>query len=515
MAYRIVGLTHTPDGKALIRTPRSTKVGIGVPKGKDIYAFVDNNGKFAIATNHGKDVARFDTIEQAREKYREKLKTAEDRKYPAKLPYFIFTKLTATGWFEPDWEAMAKHGPTPTEIDIIFLHDDPFDARLEMWATTGLQCSGDGINAQRILSLAETAEERKAADQAKREGLKTFPILNGCREHGCRFAQGDSPLCKPHGQLRFQLLSRPTLGGNAQFDTTGFRSVANIASCLEEMKGFTNGRVAGIPLKLVLRPHTVAVFDKKKNMKVSSIAYNVSVEFRTEQAEQLKQVLIESANKWATSGGSEYPQALPDSRSLPAPELPPDEDNFDEPTGFSEAQTAQMMEAEFYPTPGDGEEDTAPEYPVDDGDTFEDHSTDELPPDDEDFSEPGEPNIDRTVQVKTEDAVEGLLSQLQQANQAKKEAEEAKRLAAEAAAQATATPKVDDPPPFEITDDDLPPILANPEPEPEPAPEPPKPRAAATRKATPALAPAPTPAPAAAPKPAAGRNLFGNNGDWD
>lgn len=446
MAYRIYGLTHDENDQPIVRTPRSVKVGIGIPKGKDIYAYMDDDGKYCISIpgDGGRQVWRSESIEEAREKYREMYGKVPERRFPSKLPHFIFTKLAGNGAFVPDWEAIRDHGPKPTEIDIIFLTDDPFDATLQMWAKTGLQCSGDGRDAQRILSLARTPEEKRLAKEAAAEGRTTFPILQGCRNYGCEYAQGDAPLCKPHGLLRFQLVSRPTLGGSAQYDTTSFRSIANLASCLEQIKQFTQGRVAGIPLKMILRPHTVTV-KGRDGKPATSIAYNVSVEFRTEQAEQLKQALIESANRWAVSGGTEIPKALPSAmKSLPEPELPP-EDGEDFGGYETEAQQAEALTAEFYAV-----EDTE-----DVGDPTEGIPGDEFPAEDgDDFGGPTAPTVDDQVEQRTEDKVGGLLAQLEAAQKAK---EAAKAALEEAAEDAEATPSQDDPP-FEISQSDAPPV---------------------------------------------------------
>lgn len=481
MAYKIYGLTYTEDDKPIIRTPRSTKVGIGVPKGPDLYAFIDKEGKFCISTgdpqfkqnkeDRGPTVFRFDTLEEAQVRYRQMGKTVVHRKFPAKLPHFIFTKLTATNFFEPDWDAMAKHGVMPTEIDVIFLHDDPFHAQFEMWASSGLQCHGDGRDALRLNALAKTPEEKTLAKESEARGEKVFPILNGCWSKGCPYANPETGLCKPHGKLSFQLIARPTLGGTAQYDTTGFRTVGNISSCLEEFKAFTGGRVAGIPLKLIVRPHTVTIKDRSGKA-IASIAYNVSLEFRTEHAEQLKQSLIEQANKWAASEGTEYPKALPESRGLPAPELSPDDED-----DYSEEQRAAMMEAEFYPVEEDSEESPAedpnadlPEDAVDaeDGSVPE---VDDLPPDNEDFGEPGAPDADRKAATATDEKVNDLVAQLKRA--------QAKKQAAEQTAKEAPPPEPD---PMELQAEDAV------EPEPVKAPEPPKvePKPKATPKAAPA-----------------------------
>src|SRR6185437_12675543 len=168
---------------------------------------------------------------------------------------------------------------------------------------------------------------------------------------GCRFAIGDKRQCKPHGKLTFQLMNAPTLGGSCQFDTTGFRSIAQLAGSLDQIRLMTGrgnpeaGSVAGIPLKFVLRPYKVQVGDK------SSIQYGVSLEFRAKSLEEMARLLHAHRAEFrqlialpaaASAIESEPVSILPDEDSYLPEEVPGD------PGAIETPEEAAAMTGEFY-----------------------------------------------------------------------------------------------------------------------------------------------------------------------
>jgi hypothetical protein len=190
---------------------------------------------------------------------------------------------------------------------------------------------------------AQSQDERPLAEQARKQNQRFFPIVEGCYTAGCRFAIGDKRQCKPHGKLTFQLMNAPTLGGSCQFDTTGFRSIAQLAGSLDQIRLITGrgnpeaGSVAGIPLKFVLRPYRVQVGDK------SSIQYGVSLEFRAKSLEEMARLLHAHA--------AEFRQLV----ALPAPgsamecepvSAVPEEDSYVSEEPPVDASTIEVQEAE-------------------------------------------------------------------------------------------------------------------------------------------------------------------------
>lgn len=305
---KLYGVTHDPvTGEPKVVEPRTTKLGIGLPKGKALHAYIDTEGLWVIQVGFGSASKRerVATQREAQKKYRELYKSAPDRKYPERIPYFTFSRLSPSGEMEPDWDVIADHGPMPTEIDIIFLVDEPFEAAYQMWTAAEKKCWGDGKVAMRVNSMASTPAEKKMAAEAQARGEKYFP-LESCWLAGCPYSKssGDRPsACRPMGWLRFQLVKSPRLGGSATFSTSGYRSINQLFSTIEIFKRVTGrgdperGYVAGIPLKMVLRPYRIQHNGK------SATQYAVSLEFRAASALALKQNIARDGMQFRLAGG--------------------------------------------------------------------------------------------------------------------------------------------------------------------------------------------------------------------
>lgn len=332
---RLFGITHeTTGGAAIVRLPKVLKVGIGLSKGKAIHVYIDAAHKWVVMSGAKDLKERLDTKEAARTSYRKALLTCGERKFPAKLPYFTFTTPNAEGEYEPDFDAIEAHGPLPTAIDIVFTNDSPFEAAMEMWTAAEKKCWGDGVNAMRVLAMANTPEQKKLAEQAKAAGEKYFPIIGGCREGGCSFAGGAKPSCKPHGRLHFQPIRLLRLGGSCQFDTTGYRSISNLSACLDTLKGLTRpdaherGLIAGVPLKLVVRPYRLRQPDGKPGK-----AWALHLEYRPETVRKLRTQLLDAAMEFHPAVGEGMREPIQPTLQIPAAER--------------EAIDAKMMAAEF------------------------------------------------------------------------------------------------------------------------------------------------------------------------
>lgn len=351
----MIGLTHTPDARPIIREAKVLKVGIGYPRGKAADVFVDNDGAWNIRVGkygadkklHFETVAKFPTrdkehnvITGARAKaeaaFRRAWKEADVCTYPRKVAYFQFTRpiMSDDGVevYVPDFDAIEAHsfrerpGP-PTEIDIMFLDDAPFSGSYQMWSASELKCSGDGENALRVLSMATTPEEKALASEAQAHGNKHFPVIGGCWTYNCPYSTAP---CKPGASIKFQLVSSIRVGGTAFFHTSSFRSIIQIFSAIERIKDLTGGRIAGIPLKMVVRSHVTNHNNQK------AIQQNVSIEFRASDMDSLRKDLIEQAWKFRqTAAIAETPVRMI--------EAAPDSDG--------ELMSPQAITAEFYPEP--------------------------------------------------------------------------------------------------------------------------------------------------------------------
>jgi hypothetical protein len=313
---RCYGITHDIDDNPIVRVPKVVKVQIGQVKGPDVSVYIgkDNLWKVGYRGSDSKQYLLYSGKDkaQARDAYAVAVKSCInkepavfggvkgpaciERKFPQKLSYFTFSKQNGDGSYEPDFDTIETHGHCPQEIEIVFTHDEPFWAQYQMWSASELRCSGDGINAMRSVALPAGYED--ACRHAVEQHQKMFPIVNGCKLHGCQYAvpgrdrngNDTAPQCKPHGRLQFQLVSSLRLGGTAQFDTTSYRSTSQLFSCIYQFLQFTGngnpdrGFIAGIPLKLKLT--------KFKHSK--GHAYAVSLEFRAESINAMREKIVDA-----------------------------------------------------------------------------------------------------------------------------------------------------------------------------------------------------------------------------
>lgn len=325
----MVGLTHTTEGRPVIRETKVLKVGIGHARGKACDVFVNGDGKWVVrSATEGPDrklkfdnVTTHETRAEAEAAFRVAWKKAPVCSYPRKTQYFNFTRpvMGESGEqiYVPDFEAIEAHsfadphkpGP-PTEIDIFFLDNEPLEQAYQMWSASELKCSGDGEHALRSISLAKTPEEQAEAKKALAAGLKVFPIVNGCYTQGCPYAKETTvngrtqpAPCGPSATIKFQLTRSMRVPGTAFFHTGSFRSIPQISSALERIKSLNRGRVSRIPLKMVVRSH------KSNHNGQAAVQQNVSIEFRPEDMEHLRQTLLDQA--WKFEGSMALGPAAP------------------------------------------------------------------------------------------------------------------------------------------------------------------------------------------------------------
>jgi len=432
----LYGLTHDAlTGAEIIRVPRTVKVGIGRPAGPDIFVFINMAGKWSVETGlrdqDGKrqaKIVRFDKREAAVTYYREQRKTVQELRYPMKLAYFTFSKPMGDGSLDPDWDAIERHGALPTEIDIVFMDNEPLRAAYEMWAASGIQCRGDGINAERILSMA-TDDQKELVEEAKGLGSKFFTIHEGCCLRGCPYAQPTevrkrevSPLCKPHASLSFQLINDIRLGAQARFDTTSAKSIAQLHSSLLVLRSFTGGGsaergfVSGIPLRLFLRPW------KTNHNGQTGKAYAVSIEVRAESIEALRRKII--------AAGADFRQAL--QLGEPAKQIAAPVTTEEMPEEVSGAEGSSTV-AEFYPEAHQAEQS--------------DQEMDEPPEEGGEPDAEGEQATESTELAKVAEATDKVKDDLKAKLQGRRTRQAAQPVAEPPAPPATPAPSVPTAPP--------------------------------------------------------------------
>lgn len=367
----LYGITHHPDGAPIVRTPKVLRVGIGLPRGPAINFWIGTDKKWYCRQGKlegGKlkfDTSSFASREDCEDYYNAAIerRSVPDCTYPRKIGYFTFTRqrvlADASVLMEPAWDVIEACGPMPTEIDIVLLADTPLDGAYQMWTKSELKCHGDGINAERVLELAgrewlgvkPPVSEPELAAEAKARGERFFPVVGRCWTNGCPYArewQGQSGKmnpspCKPNGDLKFQMLNNIRVGGTAYFHTTGIRSIQYLASCLEDIRALTGGRLKGIPLKMVVRPFRSAHGGQ------AATQFSVNLEFRADNIEGLRRNLIEQAMKFqqvAQLTAAVLPQLpAPPQSQLAAPGQ--DEDAGGAAEEDDEATQAAILNAEF------------------------------------------------------------------------------------------------------------------------------------------------------------------------
>ena len=347
----LIGLTHTRDGIALVREPRTIKVGIGIAKGRAIQVFIFKNewhvrfGQWVKDPAGGKDKLKMVTVVRASDRkeaeayYLANRDKAAVSNRPQELPYFTFTKRrisVETGKpvevFEPDFDAIEQHGECPQSIDIILMNDNPLKLEFAMWSQTELRCHGDGLVALRIAAMGTKDQQ----DECKRTGEKYF-VHTPCDFDGCPLRRKE---CKPNGVLEFQLASSLRIGSTAYFTTTGEVSCGQLFSNVlkfKEWAEFAGGSIRGLPVRMNLSSF------KANHNGIPAVKPCVSLEMRAQDMAALKKMLLESV--WTPKMIGAAPLQIQSA----------DEDVVE----VSTEAMAPAIAAEFYPdaTESDDEED--------------------------------------------------------------------------------------------------------------------------------------------------------------
>jgi len=268
----IMGLTIDEAGKPMQPVLRVVaKVGIGRPKGYrdkdgnvltspiklDHFTFLNEDTQKVIVKIDGKNVEKIQRV------------------------WVDDLKLTET------------YGKDCKEIDIYFDDNDPqviFKNNLEKWVAGGLACHGNRMRAERIMEHVKKGDDKKKRWQRMDE-----PIMRDCP---CKYF--DDGTCKTVGTMYFNGMLNPKLGVISKFQTTSFDTIQHIYGAIIRIKSATcsslpreidgelracdhsdalcNGRIAGIPLKMMVKP--LPARPTVKGKKISTIKWTVYLEFR-------------------------------------------------------------------------------------------------------------------------------------------------------------------------------------------------------------------------------------------
>jgi hypothetical protein len=220
----ILGLTHDENGSALEKLPVTIKVAIGEGPKPD-----DENGS------------------------------------PRALFHFVFKRRTMRGQmvcWEPAPDIAEVFGEKPTELAVIFLHDDPREvcpSEYALWTRKGRLCHGELVqiangNTPRyeMHAIRRTTEhpegESWPGNHKYLEGSKLGRPIESC---GAGCPELESGKCGPSADLYFILEKFPSLGAICRLHTGSKTSVPNLSNAVAQLHSWNGGRLKWV--KAVLR----------------------------------------------------------------------------------------------------------------------------------------------------------------------------------------------------------------------------------------------------------------------
>jgi len=223
----ILGLTHDENGSALEKLPVTIKVAIGEGPTPD-----DENGS------------------------------------PRALFHFVFKRRTMRGQtvcWEPAVDIAEVFGEKPTELAVIFLHDDPREvcpSEYALWTRKGRFCHGELVqiangNAPRyeMQAIRRTTEhpegEAWPGNHKYADGPEKGHPIEGCGE-GC--PELESGKCGPSADLYFILEKFPSLGAICRLHTGSKTSVPNLSNAVAQLHSWNGGRLKWVRAVLKVTP---------------------------------------------------------------------------------------------------------------------------------------------------------------------------------------------------------------------------------------------------------------------
>jgi hypothetical protein len=223
----ILGLTHDENGTALEKLPVTIKVAIGEGPTPD-----DENSS------------------------------------PRALFHFVFKRRTMRGQmvcWEPAPDIAEVFGDKPTELAVIFLHDDPREvcpSEYALWTRKGRLCHGELVqisngNAPRyeMQAVRRTTEHPEGESWPGNHKYVDGPMegqpIEGCGE-GC--PELESGKCGPSADLYFILAKFPSLGAICRLHTGSKTSVPNLSNAVAQLHGWNGGRLKWVKAILKVTP---------------------------------------------------------------------------------------------------------------------------------------------------------------------------------------------------------------------------------------------------------------------
>ncbi len=246
----ILGLTHDQSGVALEKLPVAIKVAIG-----------------------------------------EAPEPGNQNSHPKRLDHFVFKRKTLRGQdvvWEPAPDITEAHASKPTELGIVFLHDDPEEilrTEYAWWTAAGCKCRGELVqSADGNSARYEMRAIRKTRQHPEGEawpgqyryagGPKKDQPYESCGDGCPDLERGD---CRPSGDLYFMLERFPKLGAVCRLHTSSYRSVRNLSNGLMQIRRFHGNRLSGIRALLRATPEKIWYADQG-GTRHSSVVHILSLE---------------------------------------------------------------------------------------------------------------------------------------------------------------------------------------------------------------------------------------------
>jgi len=223
----ILGLTHDENGEALEKLPVTIKVAIGEGPTPD-----------------------------------------DETSSPRALFHFVFKRKTIRGQavlWEPAPDIAEVFGDKPTELAVIFLHDDPREvcpSEYALWTRKGRFCHGELVQiANGNTPRYEMQATRRTTEHPEGEswpgnheyvdGPKKGQPIEACGE-GC--PELESGKCGPSADLYFILEQFPSLGAICRLHTGSKTSVPNLSNAVAQLHGWNGGRLKWVKAILKVTP---------------------------------------------------------------------------------------------------------------------------------------------------------------------------------------------------------------------------------------------------------------------
>lgn len=246
----ILGLTHDDSGVALEKLPVAIKVAIGEPP-----------------------------------------EPGNQNSHPRRLDHFVFKRKTLRGQdvvWEPAPDITEAHAAKPTELGIVFLHDDPEEilrTEYAWWTAAGCKCRGELVQiANGDGARYEMRANRKTRQHPEGEawpgqyryagGPKKDQPYESCGDGCPDLERGD---CRPSGDLYFMLEKFPKLGAVCRLHTSSYRSVRNLSNGLMQIRRFHGNRLSGVKAVLRATPEKIWYADQS-GTRHSSVVHILSLE---------------------------------------------------------------------------------------------------------------------------------------------------------------------------------------------------------------------------------------------